>query len=124
MFGFKKLINYALIGLLATAIHVFVASAVIWKFNGTMIFSNVVGFSFAFLFSYYFQSRNVFKSEISTRKMFKYLLVQLLALSCSLALTTLLQGANPYIQVLLVAGMLPLFTYVIHSLWTFSNADV
>ena len=123
MFDFKRLINYVVIGLVATFIHVFIASGVIWIFKGTMIFSNVIGFSGAFLFSYYFQSRNVFKSEISINKMFKYLTVQLIALFCSLTITTLFHGANPYFQVVVVAGLLPLFTYMVHSLWTFASID-
>lgn len=123
VFEFKKVINYTVIGLLATAIHVLVASGVIWMFNGTMIYSNVVGFAFAFSFSYYFQSRNVFKSEISINKMFKYLIVQLFALFCSLTITTLFHGTNPYLQVVVVAGLLPLFTYIVHSLWTFASCD-
>ena len=121
LLNIKRLFGYAMIGLGSTIIHILIASITVWLVDASLILSNIAGFSCAFIFSYYFQSRKVFRRELSLILMAKYLVVQLSALAISIFLAHLLQSVNIYIQIILVAVMLPLVTYVVHSLWTFSD---
>ena len=81
-FGFSssffrlKLIRYGIVGLISTGLHVGVASFFIRFIQPSLFFSNLTGFLVAYHFSYYAQSRWVFKSDLSLIKSLKYLFVR------------------------------------------------
>lgn len=115
----QKIIRYACIGGSSTAIHIFVAFLYLKFIADSIFFSNIVGFLGAFLFSYALQSRYVFKHRLSFSKATRYFTVQVAALMVAIILTKLIPFDN-YIKVVIIAFILPLITFFIHSLWTFS----
>jgi len=116
-----KILRYALIGALSTLIHITMAFLTIYYVNDSVFISNTVGFLCAFGFSYWLQSVLVFKHALSYHKALRYFVVQFAALLVSMAVSYLIPLDNPYLKVLLVVIILPLCTYVIHHLWTFSK---
>lgn len=115
----KRLVGYGLVGGVSTSIHVACAYLLIGLFGASLIVSNFVGFLSAYLFSYLAQSRLVFAQAISYRKAAKYFLVQVLSLSIALCLAPFINGYSIYWKTVVIALLLPLITYVIHSIWTF-----
>ena len=118
-----KFVRYGIIGTISTGIHVTAAFSFIYFVNQSLFLSNMVGFSWAYLFSYISQSKFVFESGISFKKAFKYLLVQLFALLLSIELSNMAEEFNIYLKVLLVVIILPVFTFFIHKIWTFAKHE-
>jgi len=116
-----KIVRYGFIGGLSTLIHITMAFLTIYAISDSIFISNTVGFLCAFGFSYWLQSVLVFKHPLSVHKALKYFVVQFSALLLSMALTYFTPLDNAYLKVLLVVIILPLCTYVIHHLWTFSK---
>ncbi|HQR74034.1 MAG TPA: GtrA family protein [Sulfurovum sp.] len=116
-----KILRYALIGALSTLIHIMMAFLTIYYVNDSVFISNSVGFLCAFGFSYWLQSVLVFKHPLSVHKALKYFVVQFAALLLSMGVSYLAPLDNTYLKVLLVVIILPLCTYAIHHLWTFSK---
>lgn len=116
-----KIVRYGFIGALSTLIHITMAFLTIYAISDSIFISNSVGFLCAFGFSYWLQSVFVFKHALSYHKALKYFVVQFAALLLSMAVTYLAPLDNAYLKVLLVVIILPLCTYVIHHLWTFSK---
>ncbi|ACN16073.1 conserved hypothetical protein [Desulforapulum autotrophicum HRM2] len=116
-----KLVRYGVVGLVSTGIHVLVASLFIRFINPSLLVSNLVGFFVAYHFSYYFQSKWVFKSNISLVKSLRYLVVQLSSLLVAVLFSHLLGDFSLYLKVVLTAFLLPLITFIIHRAWTFAD---
>ena len=118
-----RIAKYGVVGVFATLIHVSAAYLYLFFLGTSVLFSNSFGFLFAFAASYTLQSKFVFARSLSFPKAARYFLVQFAALLVSVLVATLLVDANPYIKVLVVAFVLPLITFVIHRLWTFSEGN-
>ncbi|HEX5670639.1 MAG TPA: GtrA family protein [Sulfuricurvum sp.] len=116
-----KLLRYGVIGAISTGIHITVAFIWIYTIHPSLFFSNLSGFLIAYTFSYTVQSRFVFQSTLTYAKALKYFIVQIIALMASIVVSDALSNFNPYIKTLIVALILPLFTYFIHTVWTFSS---
>ena len=108
---------YVALGLVATGIHVVVASLAI-KAGASVVPANVAGFSVAFAFSYLTQSRRVFGASPTARNLLRYLSVQAGALGISLYASGVL--GDPFARTLLTALILPAVAYVLHRTWTFA----
>lgn len=117
----NKFIRYGIIGGVSTTIHGVVAFAMLFWIGLTVIPANLAGFLIAYLFSYTVQSRYVFSHSLSVAKATKYFLVQLAALLVSLGSTGLLRESNPYFKTVIVVIIMPIITYAIHKVWTFSH---
>ncbi len=116
-----KIIRYGLIGILSTLIHVTMAFLYIYFVNDSIFISNIIGFLSAFGFSYLFQSKFVFQHTISYKKALKYFMVQSFALLLSIVISDLTSLGNAYLEVILVSIILPIMTYFLHKIWTFST---
>ncbi len=116
-----KLVKYGIVGLISTAIHVCVAYLFLTYAVDSLLWSNIFGFLFAYVFSYIAQSKYVFSKDLSTDRALDYFVVQLASLLLSIALTALLSDYSNYLRVLVVIIMLPFITFSIHKLWTFSE---
>jgi len=116
-----KILRYGFIGALSTLIHITMAFLYIYLINDSIFLSNVVGFLCAFSFSYILQSKLVFKHKISYTKALKYFLVQSFALLLSIGISSYAPLSNSYLGVILVVAILPLITYFLHKIWTFSS---
>ena len=116
-----KIVRYGLIGTLSTLIHITMAFLTIYYVNDSILISNCVGFLFAFGFSYLLQSTLVFQHAISYHKALRYFVVQVVALLLSIGISDFAPLDNAYAKVVLVVIILPLSTYFIHKIWTFSK---
>lgn len=116
-----KIVRYGLIGALSTLIHITMAFLYIYYVNASIFISNSVGFLSAFGFSYLLQSKVVFQHAVSYKNALKYFLVQFVALLVSIGISDFAPLDNAYVKVILVVIMLPLATYFIHKIWTFST---
>ena len=115
----SKLIRYGLIGGTATLLHISVASLYLYSVDDSILFSNIVGFLSAYLFSYILQSTLVFEHAPSFVKALKYFVVQLGGLLLAIWLSRIFDGYNNYLKTFIIAFLLPLLSFVIHKLWTF-----
>ncbi|MDD1782057.1 GtrA family protein [Enterovibrio sp. ZSDZ35] len=116
-----RIVRFALTGGLATLTHVVAAFAMIHFFTTPVFVANVVGFVCAFFLSYFLQSTFVFKQRLSLNNAFRFFIVQFSALLISQLISEAFQGASPYLRVLIVVVLIPLVTYIIHKVWTFSE---
>ena len=116
-----KIVRYGLIGTLSTLIHITMAFLYIYFINDSIYISNIIGFLSAFGFSYLFQSKFVFQHTISYKKALKYFMVQSFALLLSIVISDLTPLGNAYLEVILVSIILPIMTYFLHKIWTFST---
>ncbi|KXF82730.1 GtrA family protein [Enterovibrio coralii] len=116
-----RIFRFALTGGLASLTHIAVAFAVIHLWATNTLFANVVGFSCAFFLSYFLQSTFVFRQHLSLKNALRFFSVQFLALLISQIISEFFQNINPYLRVLIVVFLIPLVTYIIHKLWTFSE---
>lgn len=116
-----RLVRFGLTGGLATAIHVVVAFAVIHFVYDHALTANVLGFLFAFSFSYIAQTLYVFKKRVNWTNALRFFLVQFGALLLSQAVSNFVPESNSYINVLIVVCILPVITYLIHKVWTYSD---
>lgn len=119
----RQLYIYAVIGTISSGLHFTVAASYIHLVNGSLIQSNLTGFIISFLWSYPAHSKFVFNSDISFIKMYKYLVVQLIALSSALVLSNLGYVQNLYAKTFLVVIFLPMCSFVIHKFWTFAEFE-
>lgn len=117
----NKLLRYFFVGGLSTAIHILVASLYLQFINPSIFYSNIWGFLMAYVFSYFMQSKIVFKSSITKGKAMKYFVVQFCALMLSISASNYIHINNNYIQTVIVALTLALVSFLAHSLWTFKK---
>ena len=75
----------------------------------------------AFIWSYYAQSKFVFKSSLSTKKGAKFFIVQAISLILAVNLASLAESISIYLKIFIVALVLPICAFVIHKLWTFGD---
>ena len=115
-----KIVRYGFIGGISTLIHIIVAFLYLHFVANSILFSNVSGFLSAFAFSYMVQSHFVFEHKLSLSKAWRYFIVQVVALMVSIVVAKYIPLDN-YLRVIVVAFILPLMTFFIHKLWTFST---
>jgi len=116
-----KLTRYAIVGVIATIIHLFIATIYIRYIHDDLLFSNVIGFILAYIFSYLMQSKYVFEHKVSLAKASKYFIVQFGALLISVFISDTLDDFNTYIKTIIVLVIMPIITFTTHKLWTFKD---
>ena len=115
----KHLFKYGLVGILATLLHIIIASSYILFINDSVFQSNIIGFLVAYVFSYLMQSKFVFEHAVSVKKATKYFMVQFGSLILAILASEIFDSYNSYLRTLIVAGLLPLITFIVHKIWTF-----
>ncbi|MGR5287438.1 GtrA family protein [Vibrio maritimus] len=116
-----RLVRFALTGGMATAIHIAVAFSFIHLVKDSVLYANIVGFSIAFVFSYFAQTVLVFRHKVNLGNALRFFMVQFGALMISQAISELFSDWNSYIRILMVVVILPIITYLIHKVWTYSG---
>lgn len=116
-----RLFRYGVVGVASTGIHLAVAFSLLRFVGAGVLAANLAGFVCAYGFSYLVQARYVFVAQLSWLNSIRYFGVQLAALSLSMLLSGLLAESNPYARTVLVVLVIPLITFFIHKLWTFST---
>lgn len=118
-----RVVRFALTGGLATAIHIAVAFSFIHLVQDNVLYANVLGFSIAFLFSYFAQTILVFRRSVNISNALRFFMVQFGALMISQGISELFSDWNSYIRVLMVVVILPIITYIIHKMWTYAGSS-
>lgn len=116
-----RLIRFALTGGVATAIHIAVAFVYLHLIQDNVFLANIFGFGLAFIFSYFAQTLLVFKNSVNWGNALRFFMVQFGALLIAQGISELFADMNSYLRVILVVFILPIVTYIIHKLWTFSD---
>jgi putative flippase GtrA len=88
-----------------------------------VLYANIVGFSIAFVFSYFAQTVLVFRHKVNLGNALRFFMVQFGALMISQAISELFSDWNSYIRILMVVVILPIITYLIHKVWTYSGSS-
>jgi len=114
-----QLSRYGFFGIIATLIHLLSAWLLIYGFSTSVLLANSVAFLIAFMFSYVFQSKYVFKTVFDWQKFMRFFAVQGGAFILAYMLSTWFPLDNQYLQTLLIVAVIPLISFVIHKLWTF-----
>jgi putative flippase GtrA len=115
----SQIARYGVIGIVATLIHICVASLFVCFILESLFIANGVAFVFAFVFSYPAQSKFVFISSITFKKAAKFFIVQLTSLFLAVQLAQLAETISIYLKILIVAFLLPICAFGIHRVWTF-----
>ncbi|MGF1751224.1 GtrA family protein [Vibrio cionasavignyae] len=119
-----RIVRFALTGGMATAIHLVVAFSFLHLIQDNVLFANIAGFSLAFIFSYFAQTLIVFKNKVNWGNALRFFMVQFGALLVSQGISELFSDLNSYVRVVMVVVILPIVTYVVHKVWTFSDKTV
>ena len=114
-----QIVKYGIVGVISTTIHFCTASLFVMFIYESLLFSNITGFLIAFIWSYYAQSKFVFKSHLSAKKGTKFFIVQAISLVLAVNLAALAETISIYLKIFIVALVLPIGAFVIHKLWTF-----
>ena len=115
----EQLIKYFITGFFSSLIHFCTASMFVLFIYESLMFSNMAGFLISFIWSYYAQSKFVFKSSFSTKKGIKFFIVQANSLILAVNFAKLAATRSTYIKISIVVLLLPICAFVIHKLWTF-----
>lgn len=116
-----RIIKYGIIGAFSSLIHIGAASVFVRFFYESLLIANCVGFLTAFTFSYVCQSRLVFNAALTCKKAVMFFLVQSVSLILAVTTAELMENFSIYFKILIVAFLLPVFTFFIHKVWTFSD---
>lgn len=117
----KQLFRYGCVGILSTLIHFCIACLTAAFITGSLFFSNLIGFLVAYIWSYYAQSRFVFRAGLSVQKGARFFMVQAAALVLSVQVAGLAETVSVFLQVFICAILLPVMAFVIHRVWVFAD---
>ncbi|MGL5291890.1 MAG: GtrA family protein, partial [Vibrionaceae bacterium] len=95
----------------------------LYFFSSNTLIANVAGFSCAFGLSYYLQSYFVFKQKASAQNAWRFFVVQVGGLMIAQLISETLHSFSPYLRVVVVVGLIPLVTYFLHRIWTYSSTS-
>lgn len=117
----RRVMTFGLVGVLATGIHVMVASALIAGVGWPAGFANGAAFCVATLASYSLNSRLTFRQAMSRRTLWRFVAVAALGALLSMAISGGAEwyGLHYLVGIALVVTSLPLLTFLAHSRWTY-----
>ncbi|MBY6198444.1 GtrA family protein [Vibrio hangzhouensis] len=118
-----RIVRFILTGGMATAIHIAVAFLFLRFIQDNVLYANVCGFTIAFFFSYFAQTLIVFRHKVNWGNAVRFFAVQFASLMAAQGISELFSDVNSYIRVLIVVVILPVITYVVHKVWTFSEPN-
>jgi putative flippase GtrA len=116
-----KVVRFGVSGLLATGLHVGVATALIMYLNQSQAFANAVAFVCATCGSCLLHTLWSFSSTLHPRNVARFLVVSMGGLMLSAVVAHLSQegGASPWVGVALVQAIVPPYTFIAHRFWTY-----
>ena len=118
-----QILKYGIVGILSTLIHIGGASVFVRFFYESLFISNCVGFLTAFTFSYVAQSRLVFNADLTCKKAVMFFLVQSASLLLAVKTAESMDNFSIYFKIIIVAFLLPVITFFVHKIWTFSDTN-
>lgn len=118
-----KLAGFSGIGVINTLIHAAVVVSLVEGLDSHPVVANTAAFVVANTFSYWANSRWNFKTNVSLAQYGRFLLVSLLGLVTTIAVSGMAASAGwHYLTGLaLVFVALPTLTFILHWRWTFNR---
>ena len=119
----QRFARFSGIGLINTAIHVFVVIALVEAFDVHSVVSNWAGFAAANVFSYWANSRWNYRTSLSPIRYVRFLIVSVLGLVITGLMSGFasFQGWHYLVGTAMVLLSLPLLTFYIHDRWTWAG---
>ena len=124
MKNFLKLFTgFSIIGVINTTIHSVIVITFVEIFQINPVFANICGFLTANIFSFFANSKWNFKSDISGKRYFKFLVVSLsgLIITILISYTVNLMQLHYLIGLLIIYITLPLINFTLHYNITWKN---
>ena len=117
--------RFAAVGLVCTALHVGVASALITRMGSPAWLGNAIAFLVANAFSYYANTFWTFAAKPQVENLARFVLVSVAALfmTATLAWAVELMGGQYLAGVGLIVTVVPVFTYFAHHLYTYGSLE-
>lgn len=121
---FSQIFRFGIVGLLAAAIHFSIVVLLVQTINVEPLLANVFGFAIAFQASYWGHRLWTFHESVALHRIAlpKLLLVQVLMFLANETLFYIFLSLQlPYpIALIIVLGVLPIFTFMASKLWVFA----
>lgn len=116
-----QFIRFAITGVLATILHIMVATWFITKWLFLPSFANGIAFATAASFSYVMNTRWSFSSKVTVGNIARFTVVSIVGLSLSMGISGLahLYGLHYFYGIMLVVFIVPLVTFLLHKVWTY-----
>ncbi|WP_060482514.1 GtrA family protein [Pseudomonas sp. NBRC 111119] len=121
---YHEFIRFGLVGVTNTAVHAGIVVLLMEVFAPPAPVANGVAFLFANVMSYMLNSRFTFRMPVSFLGYRRFLLVSLVSLALTLAITSLVEflGWHYAVGLMMVIFVVPVLNYVVMKLWAFTPA--
>lgn len=121
---YHEFIRFGLVGVTNTAVHAGIVVTLMELFAPPAFAANGVAFMFANVMSYILNSRFTFRTPASFLGYRRFLLVSLVSLALTLAITSLVEflGWHYAVGLLMVIFVVPVLNYMVMKLWAFTPA--
>lgn len=121
----QRVVRFAITGVLNTAVHVVVATALIRLLHAAPALANGVAFCVATVFSFAMNTLWSFRQRLERRTFFRFLLVSLLGLPMSSGLAGLVDwlGFHYAFGIAAVVLVMPPVNFLLHNFWTYKKSQ-
>ncbi|KHL76128.1 membrane protein [Pseudomonas putida] len=119
---YHEFIRFGLVGVTNTAVHAGIVVALMELFAPPAFIANGIAFMFANVMSYVLNSRFTFRTATSLLGYRRFLLVSLVSLGLTLAITSVVEylGWHYALGLLMVIFVVPVLNYLVMKLWAFT----
>lgn len=116
-----RLLKFGITGIGSTVIHIIVASTLISGLGSSTQIGNASAFIVATLFSYTVNTLWSFSNKISSRNGLRFIVASLggLGLTIAISLFADFLGLHYMIGIAMIVTTVPVYTFSVHSLWTY-----
>jgi len=122
-FCFREVSVFAIVGVVSTLTHTVIAMGVIYLFSTLATPANVIGYLSALPVSYYGHSRFSFRKSMSYPVFLRFIYFNTWLFGAATGISILCDFFNmpPYRSVIIVVGIMPAISYLVHKFVTFKN---
>ncbi len=124
-FWFREVSVFAIVGVVATLTHTIIAMGVIYFFSTLATPANIIGYLSALPISYYGHSRFSFRKPMSYPAFLRFIYFNTWLFGGVAGLSVLCDFfyMPPYLGVIIVIGIMPAISYLVHKFVTFKNSQ-
>lgn len=121
-----RLSKFGLVGMVATCIHICIATSLSVFFLASQVVANCSAFSLATIFSYTAHTKWSFASNISRKSLLRFMAVT----GFCFLLTALISWISEHlgfsfkIGITMVILIVPCFSYLLHRFWTYKHSPI
>ena len=116
-----KVVRFITIGVCATIMHVVVVSLLLELHLLTVEIANVMAFILATIFSFYMNTHWSFEQTITTSNTIRFTIVSCMGCTITYLIAATMDDAGYHylIGIAAIVTTVPIFTYLLHSRWTY-----